>query len=70
MPACLTFGIVLRRPAGLSPGPLSALVASQAMRHGADEGMTGGGNPLPADTPFILLSMPVLTRISAHKTVE
>lgn len=69
MPACLTFGIVLRRPAGLSPGPLSAPVASQAMRHGADEGMTGGGTPLPADAPFILLSVPVPARILAHKTV-
>jgi threonine/homoserine/homoserine lactone efflux protein len=69
MLAFLTSGVVLGLSAGFSPGPLFALVVSQAMRHGVREGMKTALAPLLTDTPVILLSVLVLTRISGYKSV-
>ncbi len=48
--------------AGLSPGPLFALVVSQSVRHGAREGMKVAVVPLLSDLPLILASVFLLTR--------
>jgi threonine/homoserine/homoserine lactone efflux protein len=51
--------------AGLSPGPLLALVVSQTVRHGAREGLRVAVAPLITDAPIILLSVLVLSRLDS-----
>jgi threonine/homoserine/homoserine lactone efflux protein len=51
--------------AGLSPGPLLALVVSQTVRHGPREGLKVAVAPLITDAPIILATVFLLTRISS-----
>jgi threonine/homoserine/homoserine lactone efflux protein len=51
--------------AGLSPGPLLALVIGQTVRHGAREGLKVAVAPLITDAPIILLSVLVLARLDS-----
>ena len=51
--------------AGLSPGPLLALVVSQTVRHGPREGLKVAVAPLITDAPIILVTVLVLMRISS-----
>lgn len=62
--AFLSAGIVYGLSAGLSPGPLQALVISQTLRHGAKEGVRVAFAPLITDLPIILLSIFALTRLA------
>jgi threonine/homoserine/homoserine lactone efflux protein len=59
----LTAGIILGLSAGFSPGPLTTLVISQALQHGAREGFKVALAPFITDTPIILLSVFALTRL-------
>jgi threonine/homoserine/homoserine lactone efflux protein len=59
----LSAGIVTGLSAGVSPGPLFALVVSQAVRHGAREGIKVATVPLLTDLPLILASTFLLTRL-------
>jgi threonine/homoserine/homoserine lactone efflux protein len=52
----LATGAVLGLAAGLSPGPLLALVLAQAIRFGAREGMKVAAAPLITDLPIVLLA--------------
>jgi len=60
----LTAGLVLGLSAGVSPGPLLALVISQSLRHGAREGVKVALAPLITDIPIVLVSTLVLTRLA------
>ena len=51
--------------AGLSPGPLLALVVAQTVRHGAREGLKVAAAPLITDAPIVVGSVLVLSRISS-----
>ncbi len=51
--------------AGLSPGPLLALVVSQTVRHGPREGLKVAMAPLITDAPIVLLSVLVLSRLES-----
>lgn len=62
----LSTGAVLGLSAGLSPGPLLALVISHSVRHGAREGIRVAAAPLLTDLPIILLSTFVLSRLSGY----
>jgi threonine/homoserine/homoserine lactone efflux protein len=50
-------GTVLGLSAGISPGPLLALVISQTLRHNTAEGVRVAAAPLLTDLPIILLGM-------------
>jgi threonine/homoserine/homoserine lactone efflux protein len=51
--------------AGLSPGPLLALVVSQTVRHGPREGLKVAAAPLITDAPIVLGSVLVLSRLAS-----
>jgi threonine/homoserine/homoserine lactone efflux protein len=54
--------------AGFSPGPLLALVISQALRYGFREGAKAAMAPLVTDLPIILVSVLVLRSLSESRT--
>jgi threonine/homoserine/homoserine lactone efflux protein len=60
MEQALAAGAVLGLAAGLSPGPLLALVLAQTLRHGFIEGAKTAAAPLVTDIPIILLSLVVV----------
>ncbi len=60
----LTAGAVLGLSAGLSPGPLLALVLSQTIRYGAGEGVKIAAAPLVTDLPVITVSLFALSRLA------
>ncbi|MEW6529389.1 MAG: LysE family translocator [Thermodesulfobacteriota bacterium] len=60
----LSAGIVLGLSAGFSPGPLTTLVISQSLQHGAKEGLKVALAPGITDLPIIILSVFALTRLS------
>ena len=59
----LTAGVVLGLSAGFSPGPLTTLVISQTLQHGAKEGLKVAMAPIITDAPMILLSVFTLTQL-------
>lgn len=58
-------GAALGLAAGLSPGPLLALVVSQTVRHGPREGLKVAAAPLITDAPIVLLSVLVISRLES-----
>lgn len=67
VPVFLSAGVVLGLSAGVSPGPLFALVVSQSVRHGAREGMKVAVVPLLTDLPVILGTVFLLSRVGDFK---
>lgn len=65
----LIAGIVLGLSAGFSPGPLTALVISQALQHGVREGLKVAIAPFITDLPIILVSLYALTRLGNFQTI-
>lgn len=65
----LGIGVVLGLSAGLSPGPLLALVVSQTLAHGVVEGVKVAFVPLITDLPVILISLFALSRFSGSRPV-
>ena len=63
----LSAGAALGLSAGLSPGPLLALTVSQAIAHGAREGMKVAFAPLLTDPPVILAAIFIIARCSASE---
>jgi threonine/homoserine/homoserine lactone efflux protein len=51
--------------AGLSPGPLLALVVAQTVRHGTREGLKVAAAPLITDAPIVIGSVLVLSQLSS-----
>ena len=64
----LTVGIVLGLAAGISPGPLFALVISETLRHGKAEGIKVALVPLLTDIPIVILTLFVLSKLSNSDT--
>jgi threonine/homoserine/homoserine lactone efflux protein len=61
----LGVGAALGLAAGLSPGPLLALVVSQTVRHGPREGLKVAAAPLITDAPIVLVSVLVISRLES-----
>lgn len=59
----LLLGLTLGFGAGISPGPLMALVVTASLRNGAEGGMRVAVAPLITDLPIILLTMFALDRM-------
>ena len=55
--------------AGISPGPLLALVIAETVRHGYSAGIKVAAAPLLTDVPIILLSYFVIQKFSNMDTV-
>ena len=60
----LASGAVLGLSAGAAPGPLTALLVGEALRHGRDAGLKIAFVPLFSDPPIVLLSVLALSRLS------
>jgi threonine/homoserine/homoserine lactone efflux protein len=69
MDVFLTIGITLGLSAGLSPGPLTTLVISQSLQHGAREGLKVAMAPFITDLPIILVSVFALTQLRDSQAV-
>ncbi|WP_419784950.1 LysE family translocator [Pseudodesulfovibrio sp.] len=63
----LTLGLVIGLSAGLSPGPLLALVISETLRHGAGSGVRVALSPLFTDLPLVLVTLLLLSKLSDHQ---
>ncbi len=57
-------GMVLGLWAGISPGPLFALVISESLEHGTAAGLKVAVSPLLTDLPIIIVSVAVLNKVS------
>lgn len=68
MDAFLTTGITLGLSAGLSPGPLTTLVISHSLQHGAREGLKVAMAPFITDVPIILVSVFALAQLRDSQT--
>ena len=69
METVLITGVVLGLSAGLSPGPILTLVIVQTLKHGISEGIKVSLAPFVTDTPIIIVSLFVLSRMSNLKPV-
>ena len=67
--ATFSVGIVLGLSAGLSPGPLLALVIAQTLKHGVGEGMKVALAPLITDLPIVLAATFLLKQLSNTQSV-
>lgn len=57
-------GTVMGLAAGLSPGPLLAMVVTQSLRHGPLEGVKTAFAPLLSDLPIVLAATVLLTGVA------
>ena len=62
----LISGIILGLAAGLSPGPLLALVFSETLRQGKREGIKIAFAPLFSDLPVVIFVFLLLSRLSGY----
>jgi threonine/homoserine/homoserine lactone efflux protein len=69
MDVFLGAGIALGLSSGFSPGPLTTLVISQALQHGAKEGLKVALAPFVTDLPIILISVFALTQVRNSHTI-
>lgn len=65
----LTTGIILGLSAGFTPGPLTTLVISQALQHGAKEGLKVALAPLITDLPIILVSVFAMSKLKDFQAI-
>lgn len=66
MISLLGAGVALGLSAGISPGPLLALVISQTMKHGSKEGAKVAVAPLITDVPIIIGSTALVVNLSRY----
>ncbi|MEA2110283.1 MAG: LysE family translocator [Pseudomonadota bacterium] len=62
-------GLVFGLTAGISPGPLLALVISETIRDGFKAGLQVAMAPLISDLPIILISILILSKLSRSTPV-
>ena len=64
MITALASGVLLGLSAGLSPGPMLALVLAQTLRHGSREGCKIALTPLVTDPPIILVTLTLASKLA------
>ena len=65
----LASGVLLGLSAGLSPGPMLALVLAQTLRHGSREGCKVALTPLVTDPPIILVTLALASKLAELGTL-
>ncbi|NWG11703.1 LysE family translocator [Candidatus Bathyarchaeota archaeon] len=65
----LLSGIVFGLAAGISPGPLFALIISETLKRGKKEGAKVAVSPLITDIPVVLLVLFILSNLVEHNLV-
>jgi threonine/homoserine/homoserine lactone efflux protein len=66
LPAAFAAGAGLGLSAGLSPGPLFALVIAQTLAYGVREGAKVAAAPLLSDLPIVAAAVALAGLVSAH----
>ncbi|MBT4351066.1 LysE family translocator [archaeon] len=61
-------GIIFGIAAGISPGPLLALIISETLQHGIKEGMKVAIAPLITDAPVMIIAIIITSRLSQITT--
>ena len=61
-------GLLLGLIAGISPGPIFALVVTETLKHGKKEGIKLACVPLITDIPIVLVSLFLVSRLSQYNT--
>ena len=69
MMTALASGVLLGLSAGLSPGPMLALVLAQTLRHGSREGCKIALSPLVTDVPIILVALALASKLAKSGTL-
>ncbi len=64
MLTALVSGVLLGLSAGLTPGPMLALVLAQSLRHGSREGCKVALTPLITDPPIIAIVMVIAAKLA------
>jgi len=62
-------GIILGLVAGLSPGPMLALVIAETLKFGKEEGLKVAVSPLITDSTIVLLTLLALSTLAEHDLV-
>ncbi len=62
-------GATLGLVAGISPGPILALVIRESLQNGRKAGMKVATVPLFSDLPIVLLTLFILTRVSDYRLI-
>ena len=65
----LALGLGLGLAAGLSPGPLIAMVVAQSLRHGTAEGLKIAVAPLLTDLPIVALALVADAMLATSKPI-
>lgn len=65
----LLSGLGLGLAAGVSPGPLMALLVGQTLRYGTREGLKVAAAPVLTDAPIVAASLLVLAQLAAREKV-
>jgi threonine/homoserine/homoserine lactone efflux protein len=65
----LLSGLFMGLAAGISPGPLLALVIGETIRHDRRMGIRVAIAPLMTDVPIVLLSVFLLSRVAGYRNV-
>ncbi len=63
----LISGLGLGLAAGVSPGPLMALLVAQTLRHGTREGLKVAAAPVLTDAPIVAASVLVLAQLAGRE---
>lgn len=62
-------GATLGLAAGISPGPILALVIRESLQNGRKAGMKVATVPIFSDLPIVLLTLFILTKVSEYDTI-
>lgn len=62
-------GIILGLVAGMSPGPLFALVIAETLKFGKEEGFKVAVSPLITDSTIMLITLLALSTLAEHNVV-
>ena len=65
----LTSGIVFGLTAGISPGPLFALVISETLQHSRKDGIKIAIAPLITDLPIVLVTLLLFSKIAGFHSI-
>ena len=65
----LITGATLGLAAGISPGPILALVIRESLQNGRKAGIKVATVPLFSDLPIVLLTLLILSRFSSYETI-
>src|SRR5208283_1109912 len=59
-----TTGVILGLSSGISPGPILTLVITETLQHGVRSGVKVALAPIVTDTPIVVLTLLLLTKLS------